>query len=218
MRKQIITLLISLVMMGGTAKAYDIFDKIHITIKPGGILSIDGSYNDTSKLREVVNPGLGLGLGFRYKIGDNIYLDFGYSYNWLAVKEDFRPFDYQHQKPAFEMHNFCLNGDFYLASGYFIEPYLTLGVGISSWKFSQNTLGADAWEAPGNSSESFSDISPLVNIGLGLEMYAFSKISIIGEVKYNYLFSRDVDKFGTDDFTQQDYLTVNLGLIFRFGK
>jgi len=218
MRKHVITLLVSFVAMGGTAIASDLFDKVHIMIKPAGSLAIDGHFNDTTKLRETLNPGLGIGLGFRYKIGDNTYLDFSYSYNWLAVKEEFRPFDYQHQTPAFEMHNFCLNGNFYLASGYFIEPYLTLGAGISSWKFSRKILGADAWQAPGNSSESFSDISPLVNIGLGLEVYAFSKISIIGEVKYNYLFSRNVDKFGTDDFTQQDYLTVNLGFIFRFGK
>lgn len=213
-----IALVVTFVMVGGAANASNLFDRIHFMIKPAGLMAIDGHFNDTTKLREIVSLGLGLGVGFRYKIVDNIYLDFGYSYNWLSVKEDFRPFDYQHQNPAFEMQNFCLNGNFYLASGYSIEPFFTLGVGVSSWRFSQNTLNSDSWQAPGNSSESFSDISPLVNIGLGLEVYAFNKISFVGEVKYNYLFSRNVDKLGTDDFTQQDYLTVNLGLIFRFGN
>ncbi|MBN1222286.1 MAG: outer membrane beta-barrel protein [Candidatus Aminicenantes bacterium] len=218
MRKHVITLLLSFVMIGGTVEASDLFKKFHITVKPTGLLALSGYYNDSTKLREAVNPGLGFGVGFRYELSNNVYLDFGYSYNWLSVKEDYRLFDYQHQMPAFEMQNFVLNGNFYLKSGYFIEPYLTLGGGISYWKFSQDTFGSGVWPAPGNSEESFSDISPLLNIGLGVEVFAFKLFSIVCEVKYNYLFSRNPAKFKTDDFTQQDYLTLHLGVVFRFGK
>jgi len=33
-----------------------------------------------------------------------------------------------------------------------------------------------------------------------------SKLGLFLEVKYHYVFSRNPGKFGTDDFTQQDFL------------
>ncbi len=218
MRKHLIFLILTLLMAGGKIQASETLKKFSITLKPTGVLAIDGYYNDYTKLKDVLNLGLGLGLGLRYEINGNIYVDAGYSYNWLSVKEEYRPFAYEHQNPAFEMQTLSLNGSFFLKSGFFIEPYLTLGAGVSFWKFSEDTLGVGVWPAPGNPEESFSDSSPLLNIGVGIEVFAFSHFAFICEVKYNYLFSKNEIKFGTDDFTQQDFLTLSIGVIFNLRK
>ncbi len=200
------------------SEASDFFKKFSIKISPVGILALDGQYNDTEKLRAAVNIGLGLNGGLRYKINDNIFIDAGYNFNWMSVKEDKKPFAYKEKSPAFNLQMFTLNGTFFLKSGYLVEPYFTLGGGIYPWKFSEDAIWGASWSAPGNPDNSFSKTSLGLNIGLGTEAYFFSKLSVFLEIKYHYIFSRDVAKFGTDDFNEQDFLGIGLGVVFYFGR
>lgn len=218
MRRHLMILILIFLLAVSEIHASGTLKKFSISLEPTGILAIGGHYNDSTKLNEALNVGLGLELGLRYEINENVYANVAYSYDWLSVKEDYRPFDYEHRNPAFEMQALSLNGFFFLKSGFFIEPYLTLGAGVSFWKFSGDALGVGVWSAPGNPEESFSDSSPLLNIGVGVEVFAWSHFVFCCEVKYNYLFSKNQTKFGTDDFTQQDFLTLSIGVIFNLGK
>lgn len=199
-------------------EASDFLNKFSIKLSPGGIFALGGNFNDTEKLRKELNFGLGLGGGLRYKINENIFIDAGYIFNWMSIKEDKRPFAYKEQSPAFNLQMFTLNGTFFLKSGYIVEPYLTLGCAICPWKFSEDAIGGGAWPAPGKPDNDFSNTSLGLNIGLGVECYLFSIFSVFVEVKYHYVYTRDVEKFGTDDFTEQDFLGVSIGLIHYFGK
>jgi hypothetical protein len=111
-----------------------------------------------------------------------------------------------------------LDGIFFLVSGYRVEPYLTLGGVICPWQFSQGPLGGGSWPAPGRPDQGFSKTSLGLDVGLGAEAYLFSRFSAFAEVKYVYIFARDPVKFGTDDFTEQDFLRLTVGLLYSFGK
>ncbi len=218
MFKKVICLLLALPILISGVRASDFLDKFSIKLTPAAIFAVDGNYSDTDKLREVINIGFGLGGTLRYEINDNIYIDAGYIFNWMSVKGDKKPFAYKEKSPAFNLQMFTLNTTFFLMSGYMIEPYLTLGFGICPWRFSEDPIWGEAWPAPGNPDKSFSNTSFGLNIGLGLESYFFSLFSLFAEIKYYYVFSRDVKKFGTDDFTQQDFLGLSVGLIYNFKK
>jgi opacity protein-like surface antigen len=199
-------------------QASSLINKLSIRLNPVGILALGGNYNDTEKLKDIINTGLGVSTGFRYEVSENFYIDFGYTYNWMSVKEEKRPFDYRHTSSFFNLSSFTLNVALFLKSGYKIEPYVTLGCGIYPWKFSEDAFGGKAWPAPGRPQDRFSNSSFGLNSGLGIEVFVWTHLSIITEVRYTYIFSKDIVKFRTDDFTQQDFLGVYLGIIYYFGK
>jgi len=198
--------------------AQGLFQRLSLILKPTVIFSLGGNFNDTNKLKDVLNPGLGLGVGLRFEVTENFYLDAGYSYNWLSFKEFRRPYIYRRQRPAFEMQMFSLNSTLFYKSGYKIEPFLTFGGIYTPWKFTQDSFKSALWPAPGNQEVSFSDQSLCLNVGLGVEYFAWGHLSIIFEIKYNYLFSRNPERLGTDDFTQQDFLSISLGTVFKLER
>jgi hypothetical protein len=57
-----------------------------------------------------------------------------------------------------------------------------------------------------------------LNTGIGVQKNISSRLAIFIEVMYHYVFSRNPERFGTDDFNEQDFLGLNLGLSFGFGK
>ena len=218
MCKRLIWLPLLLLVVSPEIRASDFFSRFSISLKPGGVLALGGNYTDYAKLKDAVNIGIGFGPGFRYEINENIYIDAGYAFNWMSVKKDYQLFAYKETHPAFNLHMFTLNATFYLKSGYLIEPYITLGGGICPWKFSGSPIGGETWPAPGNPGEKFSGISIGLNIGLGVEVFIWKHVTVTGEVKYNYVFSRNPEKFGTDDFTQQDFLGAGIGIVYYFKK
>jgi len=200
------------------ARADGFFDRLSLRASPGGILSFGGSFSDTQHLRTVLHPGAGLGVGLRVRVGENFRLDFGYDFAWLAVKKDARPFAFKETHPALNLQAVTVSGILSLASGYRVEPYLVFGAGLYPWRFSGSPLWGEAWPAPGRSDTTFSNLSLGLDFGFGLESFVSSRLSAFIEARYVYLFSRDPDKFGTDDFTEQDFVRASIGLTFRLGR
>jgi hypothetical protein len=217
-RRTWIILAIVVLTFAFSINGFALTDRFSLKLSPSGIFTLGGSYNDQAKLREVVDLGLGLEIGLRYEVHNNVYLDFSCRGSWLPIQERRKPPAYQDKSPAFIMTSFILNGNFYLKSGSSVEPYLSLGGSISPWHFATSGLSPDAWPAPGNPEESFSGRSLGVHVGLGVEVFHVFPFSIFGEVKYYYHFTRDPKKLGTDDFTEQDFLGINIGLIFYFKR
>jgi opacity protein-like surface antigen len=200
------------------AQASSIANKFSLRLNPGGMLAISGRYNDTSKLKDIVSLGPGLGAGLRYEVSPNFYLDAGYAYTVLPVKTGQKPFDFRHTTSYFGLSAMTLNALFFLKSGFQIEPYLTLGGGIYPWKFREKIFDGKLWNAPGKPQNRFSDSSIGLNVGLGVEVFVWVHFSVITEFRYLYLFSRNPAKFGTDDFTQQDFLGASIGIIYYLNK
>ena len=216
MKRWLVTTAAVLTIVPGSG-ANDLTKRLSIRFAPGGVMALGGSYSDTEKLNKVVNPGASLGLGLRYQMNDNFVLELGCDFCWLSVKGDNQPFAYKEKNPALNLQMLTVNGIFFLMSGYRLEPYLTLGAGLYPWEFSQVPIWGSPWPAPAKPEKSFSDLSPAFNIGLGVDASLSSKLAVFAELKYHYIFSRNPGKFGTDDFTQQDFLGLNIGLTYRFG-
>lgn len=193
-------------------------NRLGLSLNPGTVLALHGNYSDSKKLKDMVIPGAGLGLIFRYKINENLFIDAGYSYNWLFIKKDERPSAYEADKPAFVLPMYTVNGTYFLVSGRTIEPYLTLGGGLYPWRLSSEAIRGEIWSAPENTEEKFSKSSLGLNGGLGVEVRLWSTLAVFAEATYLYLFAKDEEKFGTGDFANQGFVGVRLGVTLYFGR
>lgn len=209
-----ITVLTFALSMNGLA----ITDKFSLKLSTSGVFTLGGHYNDRAKLKDITDLGVGLEVGLRCELHNNVYFDLSYRGNWLPIKDSQKPLAYRDNSPAFIMTSFILNGNFYLKSDSSVEPYLSLGGSLSPWHFSTSGFSRNAWPAPGNPEESFSGTSLGLHVGLGVEIFHVFPFSIFGEVKYYYYFTRDPSKLGTDDFSEQDFLGINIGAIFYFKR
>jgi opacity protein-like surface antigen len=195
-----------------------IAERFSLRVSPMAMVTLGGHFNDTDKLSAVVDIGGGLGAGVRFELSKNAYLDAGYSYLVLPVKTGKTPYAFRHQNSYFDMSAATLNLSLYLKSGYVIEPYLTLGCGLYPWSFRTGMLGGSVWPAYSKPQNSLSDRSFGINFGLGAEVSIFLHLTAVLEFRYTYIYSRNVGKFGTDDFNQQDFLGLGVGFIYYFSR
>jgi len=218
MLQRIICLILTLLFATSVTSASSVLSKLSLNLNAAGIFPMGGQYTQITGFTDVVKFGLGLGASLRYEVSENFVLDGSYRYTWLPVKDDQKPFAYKHMSPAFVLSMAMLNGSFFLRSDYRIEPYLTLGCGLCPWRFSEDGPTGKTWEAPYNEAQPFSKTSFGLNAGLGLEGMITSHISALVEVKYYYVFVKDVEKFKMQDFTNQHFVGINIGISYRLGK
>lgn len=207
---------LSVLAVGSQASGF--IDRFSLRVNPMGMLTLGGHYTDTDKLSAVLDIGGGLAGGLRFELNKNAYLDAGYEYTVLPVKAGKMPYDFRHATSFFDMSAATLNLSLYLKSGYMIEPFLSLGCGLYPWSFRQGIFGGKTWGSPAKPQTSLSDSSFGLHFGLGVEVSLFVHLSAVAEFRYTYIYSRNVPRFGTDDFTQQDFLGFQLGVIYYFGK
>jgi opacity protein-like surface antigen len=218
MSKRILSLLAALLTVVSGVSAAGFLDRWSLRLSPGGIMPLGGQYDDVTKLGKVVSIGAGLAGGLRYRVNDYVYVGADYGLTWMRVKKDYEPFDYKEMGPALNVMMLTVNTTFVLSTGFGINPYVTFGAGLYPWKFSQKPLWGAPWPAPADPTKTFAMSSFGFNTGLGAEKHVSSRLSVFVEVMYHYIFSRNPAKFGTDDFNQQDFLGLNVGLSFALGK
>ena len=210
-------IVLALLLTPGTAAA-GVWSHLSFSVAPTAILSLTGNYNDTAAMKNMVIPGAGLGLVLRYKFTQNLFLDAGYSYNWMFYRKDTRPEDYTSEKPAWIIPSYTLNGTLFLTSKHPVRPYVTAGGGFCPWWFSSRVTGGTLFWFPGTDDVKFSKISWTVNGGMGIEVAISSKAALFAEAKYHYIFARDASRFGTGSFTDQSVLGIRLGMTVYLGK
>jgi len=217
MKKRLIFFAAAVLMIATGVRA-GVVDRFSLRTGFGGLYPLAGNYSDTQKLHKVVSLGAVWNAGIRYQVSDYIYIDAGYAFNWLSVKKTYRPHDYKEMKPAMNIQMWNLNATLFLSKGFVIKPYLTAGVALCPWEFSQKALWGKPWPAPANPKEDFRNTSLGINGGLGLESQLSRRFSVYLEFKYNYLYARYPEKFGTDDFNEQDFLGFHIGVVYGLGK
>jgi hypothetical protein len=216
-RRAIYSILITVIFVPRVATA-SFLSKLGIGLNPGAILTLSGNYSGSQSLGDVVLPGSGLGLSLRYQLNRNLFIDGGFSYNWMFFRADKRPSDYASDKPALVVPMYTLNITFYPAPGHTIAPYLTAGGGICPWWFSSRASGGVLWLAPEDKDETFTQVSKMINGGLGIELRLGSKFSVLGEARYYHIFVKYEPKLGARGFGNQNLLGIRLGINFYFGS
>jgi hypothetical protein len=201
----------------GIAKA-NVWSRLSVSVVPGALLSLQGRYNSTATTKGIFIPGAGLGLVLRFRVSQNLFLDAGYSYNWMFFREETRPADYTADKPAWVLPSYAINGTFVFLPGGRVRPYVTLGGGVTPWWVSSRITGGTLLWFPGTDDVKFSKISWSLNSGAGIELALGSKAAVFGEARYLRIFARDTAKFGTDSFTDQSLLGIRLGLTIYLGR
>ncbi len=216
-RRLVLPALLFWASAGGLGAA-GLFDNFSLRVSPGGLFNMGGSYTDSQKFRDIVDLGGGLNLGLRYEVSKNVYLDAACGYAIMTVKSGQKPYAFRHSNSYFNMASATLNAALYLKSGYAIEPYFILGGGLYPWAFRSGVFGGRIWPAPSKPQAGLRDTSLGLNLGLGIEANIFVHLSAVLEVRYTYLFSKNVARFGTNDLSQTDFLGVNLGVIYYFKR
>lgn len=213
-------LLLAAIFFGASAGlgAKGVIDNISFRVSPGILFNLGGSYTDVRNFRDVVDLGGGLNIGLRYEINKNIYFEAAYGYTIQPVKNGQQPFEFRHESSYFDMSAVTFNAVLYLKSGYAIEPFLTLGGGVYPWVFRSGWFGGDVWPAPAKPQTTLRDTDFGLNVGLGVEANVLLNLTAIFEVRYSYIYSRDIPRFATDDFTQIDFLGFSLGVIYYFKR
>lgn len=197
--------------------AGDLPDRLSVRLDPGTLFSLHGRYSASYDLKEMVLAGAGLGISLRYRLHSAIFLEVGYSYNWMFIKKDMRPSAYLADKPALVLPMYTLNGTVLMSQSESLRPYFTLGGGLCPWRFASEAFRGDIWPAPLDSDDTFSKNSLILNAGLGLEIIPWSRVSFVVEAKYHLLFSKDGARFGTEGFNNQGFLGLRLGIVYSFG-
>jgi hypothetical protein len=213
--RRIFPLAVILVALAPPGAEAGLLDRFGIGLNVGTLLSQKGNYNISATLRRTVLPGAGYGLSLRYRISNSLFIDGGFSYNWMYFRKETRPAKWVSYKPAFVAPLYSLNLTYYLPHVRGISPFITAGGGVCPWWFSSAVWGGELWMAPADRHEQFTKVSRQVNAGLGLEVMLGSKLSVQGEARYYRVFVGNVAKFGA--FGDQDLLGVRLGVTFYFG-
>jgi hypothetical protein len=198
-----------------TSASAGILDRFGIGLQAGTLLSMKGDYNTSATLEKTVLPGAGLGLSLRYRINNSLFIDGGFSYNYMFFRKETRPAKWVSHKPAFVAPLYTLNLTYCLLPGRSVSPFLTAGGGVCPWWFASGASGGELWRAPQDKHETFTKVSRQVNVGLGIEVMLGSKLSVTGEARYYRVFVGRLEKFGA--FGDQDLLGVRLGVTFYFG-
>jgi hypothetical protein len=207
----------ALLALPGIARA-TVWSRLSLSLVPGAMMSLKGSYNAVATMKSTFIPGAGLGLVLRYRMSRNFFIDAAYSYHWMFFRSETRPSDYSSEKPAWVLPSYSINGTFFILSGRPVRPYLTLGGGVCPWWVSSRITGGTLLWFPGTEDVKFSKISWSLNSGAGVELTLGSKAAVFGEARILRIFARDVTKFGTDSLTDQTLLGVRVGLTIYFGR
>lgn len=197
--------------------AGDFPDRVSVRLDPGTLFSLHGRYSASYDLKEMVLAGAGLGISLRVRLHSAIFLEVGYSYNWMFIKKDMRPSAYLADKPALVLPMYTLNGTVLMSQSESLRPYFTLGGGLCPWRFSSEGLRGEIWPSPLDSDDTFAKNSLILNTGLGLEIIPWSRVSFVVEAKYHFLLSKDAVRFGTTGFNNQGFLGLRLGIVYSFG-
>jgi len=186
-----------------------------LSLAPNAIMPINGSYADHASLSKAAPFGMGLEVGIHYRMFRYFSLSLTGIENWIPMADDYKTVAYQGQSPAFLLPALSLSGIVHLAVGYPVSPFLRVGGGISPWRFSGSGLTGETWPAPSRPGNDFSKLSPEAHIGFGVETLRFGRFAVLSELRYTFVFARDPSRFGTDDFSEQGFLSLHFGLIFH---
>ena len=170
-------------------------------------MPIGGRFNDVTRLRNTVNFGAGLARGLRYRVSDYFYVGADYGLTWLSAKTEYRPLDYKKTRPALNVMRLTVNSTFILSTGFGINPYVTLG-GDCTPEVQPGAAVGSRLAGAGRPDPDVRHEQLRAEHRGGRPEKRLLRLAVFVEVMYHYVFSRNPERFGTDDFNEQDWANI----------
>ena len=185
--------------------------KYGLSAQAGTWLSTNGRYNADYKLRDLVDPGTAIGIGFSIIVNRHYSVEMQLTTAWLNYQENKRPLS--GDIPAFSVSSLLFHNRYYLLARK-ISPYLSAGVGIYYWRFTEDGAFGKAQKFEG---EELEKMSIGGNAGMGIRICLMPRLALIGEVQYHYILSKDEFFFG-QEFSEQGLTSYQGGLRIYFNS
>ncbi|MGD9487005.1 MAG: outer membrane beta-barrel protein [Calditrichaceae bacterium] len=212
-----IFLILFLVMIAKSGFAGNWTGKIGITPTAGAMIPSNGSFDSHGDLKDVVETGQNWGVSVRYGVTPNLAVEGSFSYSWMYVVDSEKPD--ADLDPAYVMPSIILGivykyGPFIdLKINRNISPFVSLGLGLHPWKFSNDGVNGTAVAAKYQSKDDFSKTSFGMNVGAGVEYSISKNLAVSGQGKYYFVFSEDEEKFGAN-FDNQGFIGLDFSLTY----
>ncbi|MGD9898722.1 MAG: outer membrane beta-barrel protein [Calditrichaceae bacterium] len=212
-----IVLTLFLMLMAESGFASDWKGKIGITPTAGAMIPSNGSFDNHGDLKDVVETGQNWGVSVRYGITTNLAVEGSFSYSWMYVVDSEKP--EADLDPAYVMPSIIF-GIVYKFDPFInlkfsrnISPFVSLGLGLHPWKFSNDGVSGTVVAAKYQSEDEFSKTSFGMNVGAGAEYSISKNLSVSGQGKYYFVFSEDEEKFGAN-FDNQGFIGLDFSLTY----
>jgi opacity protein-like surface antigen len=219
--KKLIIILTILALGGTTAYAMDMSKHIGFGAWGGGNMPLNGSATAEDNLSDWIGFFGFPAVEVKYVVMDRVAVGINGGYGYMPIKDDKKKDleGFEDLTPALNMPYVSLNGTFNFgpmmkAEGNKLNPFLTGGVGMYMWYFSENER-TNKLAAPEKPDEEFKASSLGINIGGGVEYFAMEKLAVFGRLNYHYVMMKDEDKFGPD-FGNQGFLMFGVGATYYF--
>ncbi len=171
--------------------------------------AIHGSLTQAEKTTDVLQLGPDFGLALRYRLSRSFGLDGTFDFGWMKFEPEHRA-EFG-ENPAWVMPQITLNATYHLGPALRsrrLNPYLQGGFGLYPWRITQKGVTGDPALRNG---QEFRKTSFGLNAGAGLEYRVTDRLAVFAAGRYNYVFSKDEEKFGSD-FGNQGFLGLGAGL------
>lgn len=190
--------------------------RMRLNIWGNGSTVVGGSFTPALQTSDVVGSGPSFAISWQYNPFHSLGFEIGYQLSWMDFEKEFRT--EEGKTPAFVVHQITLAGKYnfgdLISPDARIRPFISAGIGMYPFRFTEDGLGGDTQVLPNGNK--FEKTSFGLNTGAGIEIRALNRLSIIGGVRYHYLFAKDDDKFGADSgFKNQGLLNYGIGLSYH---
>jgi opacity protein-like surface antigen len=185
------------------------YNTLGISLWTKAYTPIHGSLAQDEKTTDVLKLGPDFGLALRYRLSRSFGFDGTFDFSWMNVAEEYRA-EFG-EDPAWVMPQITLNATYHVGPALEskrINPYIQAGFGLYPWRITQKGVTGDPALRNG---EEFRKTSFGLNAGLGLEFRATERLALFAAGRYNYVFSKDEEKFGTE-FDNQGFVGFGAGL------
>lgn len=219
MKPRVIGLLVAAALLCVSSVSYGAPDgarKIAFNLWGGGMISANGDFGANLSTGDVVKNGQSFSGTWQYFPWEGFGFQAGYALGWMPFEEEHRP--EAGKTPAFVVHQITVGGVYNFAnlvgSNARVRPFIGAGVGLYPFRITEDGVSGDVQRL--DNGNKFQKTSFGLNTSAGLEVVLMRKLSLIGGVHYDYLFSKDTEKFGPNsEFDNQGLLNFGLGLSYR---
>ncbi|MCK4385409.1 MAG: hypothetical protein KAW52_04010, partial [candidate division Zixibacteria bacterium] len=226
--KKLIIILTILAFSGTSAYALDMSNHIGVGAWLGGNMPLHGNYDSTDALSDAAGFYGFPALEVKYVIMDKAAVAVNFGYGYMPIKDEKKDsllgVAFKDLTPALNIPYVTLNGTYNFgpmlkAEDNKLNPFLTGGVGMYMWKFTENersgTLTNEIFDDTTLAVEDFKGSSLGINIGGGVEYFVMENLAVFGRLNYHYVMMKDEDKFGAD-FGNQGFLMFGAGATYYF--